>query len=351
MAKSVLPVLMLFSTVAFAHDRIARIEFFGTAGVDVNAVRKALPFKQGDPVPQDIKGQANAAVSRVTGKEATDVAVICCAGDADRTVYIGLPGTSSRAFKVDAAPQGDTKVSAELAGLSDEMGAKMFDAVRAGHSEQEGAPGYRLPKEPAARAATMAVRDYALHHEAELLNVAATSGDASQRAIAVDTLGFGTRTPAQMAALLRATRDSDENVRNNATRALVEILRGDSGAAAGLPVDNFIDMLRSGTALDRNKGSGLLMQLTASRDPAVLSRIQSEAGDALTEMANWQTDWALPARMIQNRIAGRPDALVLLGFLPLWVRLGAATAAVLIVVLTIVVVRKLSKLRGQTRNS
>jgi hypothetical protein len=341
MRKTILPILMLLSTVASAHDRIARIEFFGIAGVDVKAVREALPFKQGDPLPQDIKSQANAAVLRVTGKEATDVAMICCVGDSDTTVYIGLPGMSSRAYRVDAAPQGDTKVSAELARLSEEMETKMVDAVRAGHGDQDGAPGYRLPREPASRGATLAVRDYALHHEAELLNLVATSGDAHQRAIAVDTLGFGTRTSVQMATLLWATRDPDEGVRNNATRALMEILRGDPGAAAQLPADNFIDMLRSGMALDRNKGSFLLMFLTASRDPAVLARIQSEASDALAEMANWQTDWALPARIIQGRIAGRSDTMLFLSSVPLWVRLGAAAALAAMVALAIFVVRRL----------
>jgi hypothetical protein len=329
MRRAILPLLLLVSNVAFAHDRIAHVEFFGTAGIDVQSVRRALPFKEGDPLPKDVEDQARAAVRRATGKEATDVALICCVADGDRTVFIGLPGTSSRVYTSEAAPQGDAKVSAELAGLSQEMETKMIQAVRAGHGDEDGAPGYRLPKDPAARAATLAIRSYALGHEAELLHVLTTSGQAQQRAIAVDALGFGTRTPAQMAALVRATRDPDEGVRNNATRGLVEILRGDPRAASQIPADGFIDMLRSGTALDRNKGSMLLMFLTASRDPAVLARIQSEAGDALAEMASWHTDWALPARIIQGRIAGRSDVLVLLADRWRWIWPGAAVAAVL----------------------
>jgi hypothetical protein len=49
MRKVLLPILTLFSIAASAHDCIARIEFFGITGVDVKAVRKALPFKPGDP--------------------------------------------------------------------------------------------------------------------------------------------------------------------------------------------------------------------------------------------------------------------------------------------------------------
>jgi hypothetical protein len=78
---------------------------------------------------------------RILGKEATDVAVICCVGDSDRTVYIGLPDMSSRLYKVDVAPVDDTKVSPELARLSEEMEAKTMDAMRAGHGDQEDAPG------------------------------------------------------------------------------------------------------------------------------------------------------------------------------------------------------------------
>jgi hypothetical protein len=120
-----------------------------------------------------------------------------------------------------------------------------------------------------------------------------------------------------MTALVRAARDPDEGVRNNVTRALYEILRADPAAASQVPPDNFIDMLRSGTWTDRNKGSMVLMSLTLSRDPVLLHRIQSAAGDALLEMARWREfGRAMAARLILARIEGKPDFRAFLDMVP-----------------------------------
>jgi hypothetical protein len=204
------------------------------------------------------------------------------------------------------------------------------DATLRSLAEEDRPVGYRLLKEPVAQAGELSFRDYALGHEEELLNVLALSGDPSKRAIAVDALGFSARTSRQIPALVRAARNPDEEVRNNPTRALVEIVKGNPAAAPQISPDNFIDLLRSGTWTDRNKGSALLSLLTESRDAILLRRIQSEAGDALLEMARWRTlGWALPARQIRARIDGKSDSFLsaMMDGAPLSLWPGAALAA------------------------
>ena len=172
--------------------------------------------------------------------------------------------------------------------------------------------GYRLMQDDKARAAELKLREYALRHEDELLRVLSLSSDNDQRATAADTLGFGNRSPKQMAAFVYGARDPDDTVRNNVTRALGEILRADPAAMAQVPPDNFIDMIHSGTWTDRNKSSSVLGYLTRSRDPKLLARLKSEAWDALLEMARWTADgWSIDARMILARIAGLPEARAL----------------------------------------
>jgi hypothetical protein len=291
-----------------ARNRIAYIEFFGYQGIDVNAVRQALPFRDGDNLSGDLQEQAHAAVKRVTGRDATDVFRVCCTGDADSVVFIGLPGSSSRAFRLDSAPQGDAAVSAELAALSHQANEAEMKAVMSGHSAEDGAPGYRLLKEPGAKSAELAVRDYVLQHEDEIIRVLQSSAKANQRAMAADALGYAARQPRQLVALTRAVRDPDSDVRNNATRALGEILRADPSAADQIPPDAFIDMVRSGTWTDRNKGCMTLWPLTQARDKELLARVQSEAGEALWEIARWHSvGWAFCARSILGRIAGVPE--------------------------------------------
>ena len=291
-----------------ARDRISFIDFFGYQGIDVDAVRKALPFKEGDKVSKNIKQQARDAVKRVSGNGPTDVARICCDGDGDYAIFIGLPGKSSQVFTLNPAPTGDVTPPSELAALHDKMDRAEEAAVKKGSSEEDGAPGYRLSKEPGARAAQLALREYALHHEDEIVRVLESSGKADLRSMAADSLGYGARTPRQLAVLVHASRDPDSDVRNDATRALGEILSAEPSVATRIPPDTFIDMVHSGIWTDRNKSSNVLWPLTQSRDPQLLARLKSEAGDALLEMARWHAeDWTLPARIVLARIAGIPE--------------------------------------------
>lgn len=302
-----LPVFALAAS-GLARDRIAYIEFFGYQGIDTDAVRKALPFREGAKITKTRKEEARAAVKRVTGRDATDVARVCCVGDGDSVLFIGLLGTSSQVFTVNPALKGDVTPPSELTALYGKMNQAEEAAFQKGIFAEDGAPGYRLSKEPGARAAQLALREYALHHEDEIIRVLESSGKAEQRGMAADALGYGARTARQMAALVHAARDPDSGVRNDSTRALGEILRADPSAAAQIPPDTFIDMIRSGTWTDRNKSSSVLWPLTQSRDPKLLARLKSQAGDALLEMARWRTNgWAYWPRVILARIAGIPE--------------------------------------------
>jgi hypothetical protein len=208
---------------------------------------------------------------------------------------------------------------------------------------EDGTPGYRLLKEPTARAAELAVRAFALDHEDELLQILTTSADGAQRAIAADVLGFGARSPRQMAALVRGVRDPDSEVRNNSTRALAEILSGDPSLAAQIPADNFIQMIQSGIWTDRNKASVVLYRLTQSRDPQLLARLNAEAGDALQEMANWRGGWAMWPRFVLERIAGRSEVWAFFRGLRVSLAQGAAIAALLSAALALLWVRARSR--------
>jgi hypothetical protein len=304
--------VLVLGTSLFARDRIAYIEFFGYKGIDAGAVRNALPFREGDQVSRNRHAQARTAVKRVvkrlTGRNATDVAGICCTVDGDTVIFVGLPGASSRLFRRNAPPKGRVRPPLELTALYGKMNQAEDAAFQKGIFDEDGSPGYRLSKEPGARGAELALREYALRHEDEIIRVLESSGNARQRAMAADALGYGAATTRQMAMLVHAARDPDSEVRNNATRALSEILRADASAAAQIVPDTFIDMIRSGIWTDRNKSALVLSPLTRSRDAHLLARLQSEAGDALQEMARWRaTGWAYPARVILCRIAGMPE--------------------------------------------
>jgi hypothetical protein len=296
--------LALLAQPSPASRKIGYIEFFGYKGLDLPAIRKKLPFRQGDMSQPMLKDDAESAVERVTGRKPTDVASMCCTGGGELAIFIGLPGASSRPLTSEPTPQGAVSLPTELADLYKKMSQAERDATLRSLAEEDRPVGYRLLKEPVAQAGELSFRDYAL--------------------------GFSARTSRQIPALVRAARNPDEEVRNNPTRALVEIVKGNPAAAPQISPDNFIDLLRSGTWTDRNKGSALLSLLTESRDAILLRRIQSEAGDALLEMARWRTlGWALPARQIRARIDGKSDSFLsaMMDGAPLSLWPGAALAA------------------------
>src|SRR5580765_8526315 len=85
-----------------APDRrpLAEVDFFGYKGLDVAAVRAALPFHEGDSFPppkvtsDHLKKQTAEAIKKTIGREPTDVAFICCDAKQNYTAFIGLPGES-----------------------------------------------------------------------------------------------------------------------------------------------------------------------------------------------------------------------------------------------------------------
>jgi hypothetical protein len=322
----VIVVALIGAATSSAKDRIAYIEFFGYQGIDVEAVRKELPFHDGDPTAPAMATVARAVVKRVTGKDATDVAFVCCINDGDTVMFIGLGGTSSRPFAMNPRPAQNLSLSQELLKLANDM--EEAENAATDPVEVDNPPGYRLLKDPKARAAELKVREYARAHVQEIIRVLSRAVDQDQRATAAEALGFADRSAAQLDALVAASRDPDGTVRNAAIRALMEILRGDPSAASQVPAAPFIEMLHSGTWTDRNKSTGVLAALSATRDVGLLANIKARAWEALLEMSRWRPfAWSAEPRIILARIAGIPEeraiGLAFAGVAPFLEAIGA----------------------------
>jgi len=131
------------------------------------------------------------------------------------------------------------------------------------------------------------------------------SADPDQRTVAAQLLGYAIHNQAQIRALVKASRDADEGVRNNAVRALAVLAESRSSIAKQIPAGSFVALLNSGTWKDRNKGSLLLGTLTKTRNPNLLGMVNRRASDSLIEMARWREfGHAQSARLILGRIAG-----------------------------------------------
>ena len=293
-----------------AAPRIATIEFFGHKAVDVAAVRAALPIHEGDEWSESVNPRVRESVARTIGEEPTDVAAVCCTSDGGLLLFIGIRGESSKTFSYGPAPTGDARVSTELGQLDERLGRAFEAAVRKGGdaAREDDSKGYALTKDPETRSLQLTLRRYALAHEPELLRVLTSSSETAQRAIASQALGYARQSSRQLDVLTRAARDPDENVRNNATRAMWVLARANKTLARQIQPDAFIEMLNSGIWTDRNKGTLVLERLTANRNPSVLAKLKTTALESLIEMTLWrEANHAYAARMLLGRVAGIPE--------------------------------------------
>lgn len=314
MKRNLLPLFFLFVAVASAQEqqiRIGEIEFYGAAGANLEKLRAALPFQEGETITKEAgakkKEQAEQTIKQLTGHTPTEIATICCDGHGDLIVFIGLSGHPMRYLPV---PKGTARFPAGIKKLFDEWSDALSEAVRSGASEEDGAQGYALSKSyQPLRAIQFRARAYALGHAALILKVLQTSADDYQRAMAAELLGYARQSDAQLKALVRAARDSNDGVRNNATRALGVLVVAKPELARRIQPYVFIEMLMSGTWTDVNKSSSLLAGLTKSRDPQLLARLRQPAIlERLIEVARWRTPHAEAGRMILGRIAGIDEA-------------------------------------------
>lgn len=302
--------LLLFAPRAAAQGeppRVGPVEFFGYAKVDLERVRAALPLREGDALRREDTLEAiervGRAVTEATGRAPTDVAFTCCDGRGGTIIFIGLGG---RPVRYQPAPRGKARLPADAFGLYEEFSRATQDAVTRGAVTEDQSKGYALSTaDPTLRAVQLKMRAYALRHAPLLRRVLALSSDARHRAAAAELFGYARQSPSQLSAFARAFRDRESEVRNNATRALIVLVRSRPSLGRKVPPEGFVEMMLSGTWTDLNKAGGLLDAMSVGRDPKLLARLRRpEVLERLVEMARWRTTHANSARAMLGRLAG-----------------------------------------------
>jgi len=289
---------------------IGSIDFFGTTGVDVAAVTAALPVRAGDTIApdtsKDVKQRIVEAVTRAAGTPPSDVNLVCCDARGSAMIYIGLPGRNVREVPHRPAPRGEACLTADAMRLSAGAWDAMQKAITSGDAAEDFSTGYAVSHYPEYRKVQLAMRDYALAHEAAIRAALSGCADAEQRAVAAQLLGYANRSRAQIDALVGASRDPDPTVRNNAVRALGALASAKTQSyATRIPAAAFIPLLNSGTWEDRNKAGLLLSALIKAGDKSLLDQLRGSALDSLIEMARWHDPGHADVyRLLLGRLAG-----------------------------------------------
>lgn len=303
--------LTLFVASALAQDKsfvVGEIEFYGYSHLQLDRIKAALPIHEGDvitiPAFPAAKEKISQSVKRELGRDATDVSFTCCNRRAQLMIYVGLPGDSSRRLPYNPSPRGSARLPRRILDLYD----RAMDLTREAVQKQPGedtSRGYGLAAYRPLRDTQLAMRELAIHNELLIRGVMKSSAEPNERRAAAYALEYAHQSRAQISALVQASRDADDTVRNNAVRALGVLASSNERVAAWIPAKNFVRLLNSGVWEDRNKAGLLLAELSRGRNPRLLRLLRSEALDSLTEMARWRDpNHATDARMILGRIGG-----------------------------------------------
>ena len=289
---------------------IGAINYFGYGDLPIAEIRAAIPLHVGDTLTFATfsRKPVEDAVSSVIGKKPTDVNIVCCDALKHVELYIGLPGSTSRSVPTAPIPSGKIHLDPEGMRLYDQEQPLLAQAVARGNSSEDDSQGYMISSDPALRALTLAIRSYAVDREPELKQVLQTASDPKDRRAAATLLGYVQRSPTQAEALSKAITDPDDEVRNNAVRALA-VLSAATNDPLQINVKPLIDLLYSGSWTDRNKASFLLFRLTDLRNLTVLNSLRSDAMGPLIEGASWKDvpGHSTPFLVILGRLAGMPD--------------------------------------------
>jgi hypothetical protein len=293
---------------------LATIDFYGQRTLDADTLRKALPIHEGDRVsPGDgerLTVTVQAALSATPHLKHARVEFVCCAQDGGVHMFVGVQEDTSPEPHFRPAPTGAVRLPADLVAHSGAVEHALMEAVFKGRAQEDDSQGHALlTQDPEGRALQEQTLPLVARNLDLLKRVLRQSADGEHRAMAARFLGYAPDKQAVVEDLVQASTDPDPGVRNDATRALMVF--GMAKTAPRIPYAPFVDLLDTPAWTDLNKASSILMVLSSTRDPALLTLLRRQSMPALAAMARWRDrDHSQPAYWMLGRIAGLPDPAI-----------------------------------------
>ena len=300
------------SLLARADDitpRVGLIEVYGAHRVSEQKIRNALGAKIGDPLPS--REEVEARVAKVPGVLYSHVEAACC-NERKMILYVGIEERGEPHVQYHDTPSGSVALPPALIDGYRKLLEDAAASIRGRNADQDLTNGFSLMADPDSRELQLSFLPAVEKNLALVDQVVRQAGDSEQRAAAAYLLQYGPRGPRTNKTIVNglqyALRDSDDDVRANAVRALQAVAIG-----AKLHPDQqiqiqptwFIELMNSIVWTDRRNATLALVDLTEDRDPATLQLLRERALPAVIEMAHWHDlEHALPAFILAGRIAG-----------------------------------------------
>ena len=240
------------SSFSAQDQEIGIIDFYGLRTVSVKEARAALGIHEGTP----LSVQSSELVKRlehIPQVALAQIEVVCC--DAGKLIlYAGIEERGASHYDYRTPSGTDIKLPPEIDSAYDNFMNALREALRKGESGDDVSQGHSLVANPEARRFQEQFLVFARRYTDTLRIALRTSSHASERAIAAQVLGYIADKRLAVDDLLYAVSDPDDEVRNNATRALgaIAVLAQDKpGLGITISALPFIRMLNSVVWTDR----------------------------------------------------------------------------------------------------
>jgi hypothetical protein len=317
-AITVITAIAAVAAVAFAGSpagaqlpRVGIIDLYGLHKTTPQQVRDALGIAVGDSLTAITLLQVPAKLAALPGVASASIDPVCCE-DGKTMLYVGVAEDSVPGLELHAPPNGAARLTEDVMAAGTALAEAQRRAIMRGFVKEDVSQGHSLMADSAARMIQLQLVGLAARHLDTLRKVLRTSSDADHRAFAAEVLAYNANKQAIVGDLVYAMRDPDRDVRNSATRALWVIAtysQQHPELKINVPYEPFIDLLNSLAWTDRNKSSLALMQLTESRNPALLAALKARAFDSLVDIAQWTNPGhSMAGAVMLGRIAGIPDS-------------------------------------------
>jgi hypothetical protein len=289
--------------------RIGLIEIYGDHKVSENKIRAALAAKVGDMLPS--RQDAEARIDKVPGVLASRVEAACCSGSG-MILYVGVEERDDPHVQYHDAPTGDITLPASLFDGYRKLLENVEASIRGHNADQDLTNGYSLMADPESRELQLSFLPPVAENLALIDRVLRESADPEQRAAAAYLMQYGPRGPHTnkliINALQYALRDREDEVRENAVRALHAVAVGGKlhpEQQTRIQPTWFVELMNSVVWTDRRDATLALVNLTEMHDPETLQLLRERALPSVIEMARWHDlQHALPAFILAGRLAG-----------------------------------------------
>lgn len=310
MAKNFLQIVILLAGICgssnlLAQEAVTSIDFYGIRKLSVQEIETSIGIASGK-LTRLKSSEIKELLKAMDGVEDADVVQIQYPGNL--ALFIGIRETGQGEAELRAAPTGAIRLEPELIKSYDAVMEMLVPAIKAGKAGEDRSAGHSLSEYPPMREKQVQLISIANERFSSLAKVLRDSSDEKSRAAAAYILAFANDKKTVVGELQLACNDASSLVRNNAVRALgvlATFAQTNDEKKLEISYQPFLQLLKSLTWTDRNKGSALIDSLSVGRDQSLFKTLKEEYLNELEEMARWKSSGhALFSIRILARMAG-----------------------------------------------